>query len=475
MLRRQCRGDSLAEHPASGRALVETMMARAKFSFCTASVRSSVVALVLLGVAVVGLPARAVRASEMTDVLDAFDPDNPYDLSLRVRFLSETRNASIGREYKCIKNDQIGASACKGGSAIQIARELEYHQVRNQIAIDARVGLYRDVEGYATFPVVLSDQWQHKFAAGVSQANSTIMPLNKSESLFAVPYNSTERSGFGDMHLGFKWAPYNYQRDHLSPTWVLGIDWMLPTGSIMKASNTSVGLGLHELKFYTTISKRVAQIIEPFIHLHGNLRFAASDSLFVSHGETQVRTTPGDIIGTQFGATFLPWENIKKDERFEIEGGFGMEYIFRGREYSDIWEALASAKNPCNAANGCTNTLHSLSAPDPITGRITGTDGITDVEPYGRFTGWAAMHYQPVKYFQVSAKMGWMSETPHYLTFGEYGRDLDGGVGGVQQSNSRGENEYSPTYLPAVDAPGSRLRLTAADNFALMFSISGKL
>ncbi len=410
----------------------------------------------------------------MTDVLDAFDPDNPYDFSLRLRFVSDTRNSSIGREYKCIKSDQIGATACKNGSAIQIAKEPEYHQVRNQLAIDARVGLYHDVEAYATFPIVLSDQWQHKFAAGVSAANSTIAPAAKSESLFAVPYDSTTRSGFGDMHLGLKWAPFNYQRDHLSPTWVLGIDWMLPTGTVMKADNSAVGVGLHELMFFTTVSRRVAQIIEPFINLHGNLRFAGGDSLFVSHGQTQKYTTPGDIIGTQFGVTFLPWENIKKDERFEVEGGFGMDYVFRGREYTDIWSALSDPNNPCNPKNGCTNTLHSNSTPDPITGRVTATDGITDVEAYGRFTGWAALHYQPVKYFQVSAKMGWMSETPHYLTFGEYGRDLDG-AHGVQQSNSRGENEYSPTFLPAVDTPGQRLRLTAADNFALMFSISGKL
>ncbi|MEI6540573.1 MAG: hypothetical protein WCO86_13790 [Planctomycetota bacterium] len=41
-------------------------------------------------------------------------------------------------------------------------------------------------------------------------------------------------------------------------------------------------------------------------------------------GGTQPRSEPGSNVGTQFGLTIIPWENIKQDQRFELEGGFGM-------------------------------------------------------------------------------------------------------------------------------------------------------
>jgi hypothetical protein len=195
--------------------------------------------------------------------------------------------------------------------------------------------------------------------------------------------------------------------------------------------------------------------------------------LFISHGQTQKTVAPGMTGGTNFGLTLVPWENLKKDERLEIEGGFGFDYIARGREYSEIWEALASPSNPCKPSEGCSTGLYDRSEVDPVTGKPRHSDGITEVESYARFSGWAALHYQPIQYFQLSAKLGWMSETPHYITFGEVGKDLDGNAN-VQQFNKNGQNEYSPVFLWSVDQPGQRLRATQISGMTLMFSASGK-
>jgi len=98
------------------------------------------------------------------------------------------------------------------------------------------------------------------------------------------------------------------------------------------------------------------------------------------------------------------------------------------------------------------------------------------VEQYGQFTGWASLHYQPIRQFQLSASFAYAVDTPHFITFGEVGKDQDG-KNGVEPANSADppKNEYSPTFLPALDAPGNRLRVQDAATWTLMLSISGKL
>lgn len=418
----------------------------------------------------------AAHAVEVTDVLDAADDQNgdPFDFAVRLRFTTEQRRSSIARETKCVSSDQLGSQMCPRGSQYLYAKELDYERVRNTLNIDLRAGVYKDLELYITAPVVIGDDWQHKFASGVSQRNSSILPPSSRDALFAVPFQSTPRSGLGDMRFGVRWAPFNYERDRSQPTWVFGVEYTAPTGTPMKANKNGVGQGLHEVSFYTTISRRALQIFEPFFNMHATpVRSGSSSSLFQNYNnDTQLYTSPGFVAGTQFGLTVLPWEDAKKDQRLEIEAGFGMDYIARGREYTEIWEALASRNNPCKPEEGCFNTVHYKSQPDSK-GQLRVTDGITDVDSYSRYQGWAAVHWQPLTNFQFSVKWNYMTETPHFISFGSAGVDLDG-KDKVSISNSQGENEYSPVYLPSIDQVGSRLRVQDVSGTTWMISATGK-
>jgi hypothetical protein len=244
----------------------------------------------------------------------------------------------------------------------------------------------------------------------------------------------------------------------------------------MQADNTDVGYGTHELELYSTISRRTLRVLEPFFTLHGILRFGADKGLFVKTTQTQVRSAPGSSIGTSFGIDVIPWEDLEQDARVEFEMGFRMDYVFRGREYSQVWEALASPDNPCSLKAGCTNTLHSKSEVDSKTLQHHQTNGVTDVEQYGQFNGWGSLHYQPMRNFQVSLSLGYTVESPHFITFGDYGKDRDG-KSGVQEANTENppQNEYSPTFLPALDTPGNRLRVQDVSSWTVMFALSGKL
>jgi hypothetical protein len=426
------------------------------------------------------LPARSAHAAEVTDVLDSFDEGKPFGGSLRLRFETDGRDATVAREVKCLAGDAAGQGVCPT-SGIYLAKELKYKRRKNTLNLDARFGLYKDFEFYAYFPIVLSDQWQHSFQDGVTRANSTIFPTFDKEVLFEVPYNSgggKARSGFGDMTLGIKWSPFNYYRDATDPTWVMGIESILPTGKVMAASNTAVGQGVYQIRLFTTISRRALQYFEPFFGAHAAYKAAASGSLFdvPDPNETQSYKNPGWFAGTQFGLTILPWEDVGLDRRVEIEFGSALDYVGRGRDYSEIWEALASPSNPCKQEIGCTNTSHQNSDVDPVTSQHRQTNGLTDIEPFGRVSIWSALHYQPVKNFQISARISYLTETPHFITFGEYGKDLNGD-NVVQQANSAKppQNEFSPVYLPSVDTPGQRLRVLDVSNVLFMVSISGKL
>lgn len=420
------------------------------------------------------------EAAEVTDVLDAFDDENnnPYDLSLRLRFTQDSRASAIAREVRCTAKDQVGGEVCPTGSRTIMARELLYNSSMQTLNIDARVGVYKDVELMVTLPVVMGYSWSHEFAPGVSRGNSTLLPADDRDAVVAAPYTSRSRAGLGDITLGLKWSPYNYYRDPSKPTWVFGFDWTLPSGDPMAATNDGVGLGLHQINLYSTISRRALRILEPFVHVHARMFFESEDSLFARkrQPDTQKYVTPGSVIGTKFGGELIPWEDRAADARVELEAGFAMDYHFRGRGYSELWEALASPENPCTKSDSCSNVSHSKSDPDPATGRAAVTNGITDIEQFGRFQGWAGLHYQPVKYFQISAQFRYAVETPHFITFGDYGVNLDG-KDGVQQANGSTppKNEYSPVYLPALDTPGSRVRVQDVSGMSFMLSVSGKL
>ncbi len=429
---------------------------------------------VALGVAVL-VPTDAV-AAEVTDVLDAFDENNPYDFALRLRFGQDSRSAFIAREVRCLKDDQVGSKTCPERSSTMLARELAYQSTKRTLFVDARIGLYHDVELYVTLPVVLSYAWSHEFAGGVDRSNSTIHPDTDANAVMASKYNSTDRSGIGDMVFGLKFSPYNYYRDMAHPTWTMGVEYKAPTGTPMEVDNSGVGYGIHEIHIFQTISRRSLKVLEPWFNTHARLRFNSDNGLFQNLGATQRQVTPGHLIGTSFGTEIIPWEDLEQDARVELEFGFRMDYTFRGREYTEVWEALANQDNPCRVENGCYNTLHYKSKIDKKTGQHTRTNGVTDVEQYGTFAGWAALHYQPVRNFQISAKAQYAVDTPHFITFGDYGVDLDG-KGGVQQANTSDppENEYSPTFLPSLDAPGSRLRVQDVSTWTVMIAVSGKI
>ncbi len=110
---------------------------------------------------------------------------------------------------------------------------------------------------------------------------------------------------------------------------------------------------------------------------------------------------------------------------------------------------------------------------DPLTERRRRTDGITDVEQYALLSSWLGVHYQLLKWVKVSAMFTFTYEMPHFLTFADAGRDLDG-KNQVEARNSDKLNEFNPVYNDAYDALGTRFRTGGMLMYGLTLGLQGQ-
>ena len=434
-------------------------------------------------------------ASEYTAVMSSFDASDPFDGGLSLRWNWERRDTQVTREW-------VDESA----KVIRNIKYLDSERTRQILNIDARIGLYHDLELFATFPFVLTDRNRLDYTSGVSlqQAPTGAGGLNQEPTgnvpLFQLPFTGAKRVGFGDMTLGLRYAPLQQWRDHLYPSLRLSFAWTIPTGDVKKADNDAVGEGLHVLRFEINSSRRIA-FFEPYFGLFGHLKFPSSKSMFKDLGPTQNKVSPGHDIGILLGAEFFPWERLRADGKqsqyLSLELGFSAMYTFQGREYTELFEALGMS--PCNVPdsrglyNACASgvygagvepiypgkppTVYNRGMENPVA--PVPMNGITDVSPYGTFSAWAGFTLQPIEYIQLAFRFTYSRVTSHFLTFANVGEDLDG-KNGVEYSNTVknaqgvGQNEYNPVYNSEVDDPGRRFHSEGTNVYGVMLMLTGK-
>jgi hypothetical protein len=454
--------------------------------------KKSVLIVVLGLVCCFSLPA---LAAIITDVQSSFDKDDPFDLKLTLAYEWNYHNTLLTRE--ALQNSQIVP-----------ANKLEYDRVWHAMHVGLAVGLYRDLELVFDLPVIFADQvklgahpsvksdpqcaGEKLYSSCIGDVDPSSDPWNfngstQANTLFDVPFTGRSRTGLGDIGIGLRWAPWHYQRDHQYPSWILGLIFRVPSAEVKTAYNDAVGEGLFQLEFNTAISRRVASFFEPYFDLHGKLRFATDSSLFDNvDSTTQTLTQPGHSMGLKLGAEFIPWEVPAKDQHVSINIGGGLDYVFEGREYAELWEALGSSN--CLTQYGCDLTTYTRGpkgfdgdtaaeyAKDQRKGEgFPRTDGITDVEHYSLFSFWAGLDVQPVQYFQIGLQFKMAYVTPHFITFADAGKDSDfDGDYFVTGDNSLGENEYNPKYIEAFDEVGQRFRASQALQYSVLVNLAGR-
>jgi len=510
------------------------------------------IATIVAASAVLSAAPTVVRAADITDVVDAADGDDPFDFHIEPRFTSTLKRAKITREAPCNPEaideptvDQasdprsrtrfprlVESTRCTEPSVV-FNKEVRAWEEISQLDILAQIGLFRDVEFHLELPIIFVDQRGVAFAGNggdrtkpiVDATNSSVDPsdsriiddirLNEDLSVNGAEFTTfrlfdvqgdgnkgPERSGFGDMKIGVAWNPFNDERDDTKATLKLGFDYLIPSGDVAKGGNTAVGRGVHELQWTFASSKRF-KYMEPYFQVHYALPLASANSLFQKEGAGQTLEQPGQRAEIQFGSEFIPFEDVEKGHKFQIDLGLSFAYTAEGRDYSllfdafansscnglspnDIREAVARIKNnnaedrETVAKAACAWVLDGPANADgtPVFDTFAESsqavtfshDGITDYEAFGTFGAHLGFYVQAARYVQFRGKLRLQHEQEHFITAARTGVDSSED----ENSTVRFDNpdERNPFYSTTLDGVGNRFRVEETTIFTWSIALA---
>lgn len=433
-------------------------------------------ALLLLACAA-GAPHLA-RAAGVTEVADAADGDNVIDFNIGVSYRAQARLGTIARDEQDTTT-QV--------SSFRSKPELSYQRFTQVADVAATLGLFHDLEVHLNIPYALADDQRWSAAQGSAgtllsntfDADGAVDPAGTPRPI--VPGSGhVSRMGLGDMTVGLAWGIVNGERDEKPPkelfpfkprkaTWVVGLDYTLPTGAVMNPQDAlsrtngepipAIGQGLQVFDAWMAMSKRVGKV-DPFMRLHytipiagdnayDNCQGAGQPGLMTSIGrqicqseepyksnawvqEKRTRIQAPQRGGLQVGAEFVPWSNDEGTDRFAVALQAGADYVAKGRTYTEVADMLGKLT---------TSEQHFA-----VDGRLT-----MDLRLGGYFR-WI-----------TSASVG--TVTAHALTAESPGDSkLGADQNGVVDQNTV---EQNPNYDFRIDQAGRRLRLEDAVNIGL--------
>ncbi|MCA9515708.1 MAG: hypothetical protein KC635_12250 [Myxococcales bacterium] len=402
-----------------------------------------------------------------TEIVDGWGAEDSLSLRPHVSLDWEwrRRRGAIRRETLCYAHETLGgASLCPEGSRVLLADDLETERTTSVLTVTPALALGDAFELSFALPIVLSEQTDLRHASGVDEGNSLTDPYNR-PSLFEVPARGPTRAGLADVSATLRVAPFGFGEER-DGRWVVGLTLTLPTASERAAGNDAVGEGMYAVRLENAFSGKVTRWLEPFAAVDVTLVRGAAGSVFDADAPTQTLTGPAHRLGVSFGAEVTPYER-KDKSAVRLEVGGRIEAVFDGRARTDLFDALGtSGCDPRSEDAPCDLTTYDRGDVDPATSAPRRTDGVTDEEHHAVLSGWLGIRYEVFEVLELSARASLAMETDHFLTFADVGEDLDG-VGGIQRTNTQGQNELNPVYASAFDAPGTRFRTGGITTFGV--------
>ena len=418
----------------------------------------------ILGIISLIVPEVFAQNANITRVLSSADGPNVFDFDLTVEWNYEMQKAEIWREQNSSRLGKVSAMDSR----------------KNELDVAVKFGLYHDLELDLVFPIIIGMKTNLDAVGGRTVIDNDLgLKDNKGKSypLFTLPVNGPQRSGFGDMKIAFKYGVLSQARDPLYPSWMIGIEYAIPTGTVMKGNNNGVSDGLHKIKLETALSHRIA-FFEPYFGAWGLFRVPSGKSLFKNYGETQKNVSPGSRIGMQVGAQFWPWwaEGHKGQEHryFSLDIGFEATYTFRGREYSPLFEALAVSPDNTATMFERQNPKYNPDKSPAVT--YLSDSPLTDVGAYGSYGVKVGFNLQPIEYLNFGFHFMFKHIGDHVLTASDTGKDLNGSnsIEYGTPNDPQAPNEYNPVYNRAISEPGHRFFVKAWNTYTFFVSLTGK-
>lgn len=451
--------------------------------------------------AVICSTGSSASANPFIEVASAADPGDPFDLNVTVDYEFYVHQAAVRREF-------AGFPGADPDGPLPLVKDLLYSSTRHEIVPKLEIGVFTDIAVYAALPIVVhesrrleldQDESNCVFPGGggtptcIDRTNSTtiqdgLLPDTGFDAKdpgggFTDPndpliFRGVDRSGLDQIHLGLVWAPMNQRRDDTKPTWKIGGEIRLAIGNEMTldranpGSESGVGSGVHEVKLYTSLARRIKWAI-PYFEVWWRAPIGETkESQFRDPPQGLFgaeRVSPQQHAGTRFGFEAVAWQGENDQQRVGIDASAIFTAHFEGRAYSEMWEVFAFAGDATEQGPLV------LEADPTMNGPLFSHPGVSNVENYlvasGRFGIQASLG--PKVQFGTHFTYNWNQS--HLITFADAGKDLDtcsgGQTAGCEIDNNDvvnpGTIEVNPLHAPDIDTAGRRYRVDESRTYQL--------
>jgi hypothetical protein len=436
-----------------------------------------------------------------TDVIDAAQPGDRFDLNAHVAYTRTTDRARIQRENTSAGERRRSALA-------------DSDHLSSQLMLGLDVGLYRDLMAFVRVPLVLGDKRTLRRASGVDAAEAADLlgDPGGSGTLFDLPLTSPTRAGFDYMALGGAFAITSQERDPFLPTWIVMVEGRRAVGPLLRPcrqddeagtlcnvgsqdgvnqlreGSSGVSRGVSAFSLETRVSKRL-RYLEAYAGVGFLLEWASTaKKYFKPAGELKgvSESAPPMQVSTTLGSVFIPWEHRARFQRVALDARVFGTYYTRGIDYSALYDALGSSDH---AALAQANYEGVRGAPGPDAGTCQGSSdtdcyvgkpvpfyGLTELSSHVRYGARLGVDIRAARYvrFALGASLSWVSA--HVLTSSPAcNLDASDSTRGVGSSGQHcGSHPSNPQYRGTIDAPGHRFWLTDQMLFDLYASATAQ-
>lgn len=467
--------------------------------------------------------------SEITNVVDAFDGDDQFDLSLTLGYQQTWKSAKIRRETFI---DQGGLAG--GGYTASGLNVAEYSESTARLNTKAEIGIFKDLALIIRLPIILSNDRELKSLEGSDKQAGVVAMGEPGEQLFTIPFKSPTRSGIEYLALGLDFGIMNQYRDATKPTWVFGFEGRFNVSEPMHACSEStsglnlpgtrqvkcaqlgdidrdgqpneffddtngdniqldsakagsreagVSRGTTALEVHTYLSKRI-KYIEPYGGFKALFEFQNESS---DYGQSDLKGSlvnhpplRGTIV---MGLNVIPWEVRDQFQRVSLDFRFSGTYVSEGRDYSELFDALGSSDAPSlrypNFAEyqpGGTDPGDPPSVVNPASQKVY-FSGLTDVQQHGEYRLSADFVWQAGEYVKFNVGGAYTIVQSHLITFDQpcnpdFSSDVSK-AGPCRRSSSTGVGNDSftatgipnPNYRAPINVPGRRFKVDDSNAF----------
>ncbi len=432
-----------------------------------------------------------------TDVVDAFDGEDPFDINISAGYQYNYQSGMVQREMGTY--DPGASDPNRLSHDWQNIGRAEHTQNILNLGLD--VGIMRDLAIYGRMPLIVSDDRSISAASGmnpnalivdnngdgVPDLDPTTMPPMPQSPLFNVPFHSPTRSGLSYIAAGLAWSILNQHRQPEMPTWLLMIEGRFNVGQPLTAcqqntggracrqwnqgaggnwtfndSGTNAGMtwGTNALRIETRASWRT-RYVEPYAGLMAMIQWPDSAGrFFLPAGNLAgvINSIPPVIGQLTGGVAIIPWENRADWARLTIDLRFMGRYISEGHGYSPLFDALGTSQNPYLTQPNLEGDPNAGANPANL--RQVPFFGLTDMQSHASVGGQLGIEVRAARYVRLGMSTAVWYIQPYVITFADAcNPNVDGSMQSAARVGTCRSGIINPDHRPVIDLPGQRFRM----------------